>query len=90
MRVFYNKLFDEIKRKIEVKLSTSKAIWQRIYDTVDDEGFHEILAFIESKEVSWLPTKVIDGILELLTIWTLLYKEKDKTFEQVLSQIDMK
>ncbi len=57
MRVFYNKSFDEIERKIRVKSSTSR---QQAYKTADSEDFHEILACIELKSVSGRPTKVID------------------------------
>ena len=78
MRVFYNESFDEVERKIGVKLSTSKAIWQ---ETKDSEDFHEILACIKPKEVFGWHTKVIDGRSELAAIRARLYDEKDNTFE---------
>lgn len=90
MRVFYNESFDEIERKIGVKSSTAQAIWQRAHETADSEDFHDILACIEPKEMPGRPTKVIDGTLESAAIRTLLYEEKDKTFEQVLSLINVR
>ncbi len=58
---FYNKSFDEIERKIGVKSSTSKKIWQQVYETTDSKDFHEIIACIGRKKVHRRPTKVIDS-----------------------------
>ena len=51
LRVFYNKSFDEIERKIGVKSSTSQAVWQREYKTANSKDFHKILACIDPKKV---------------------------------------
>lgn len=89
MRLFYREIFEEIERKIGMKDATARGIWQRAHDLADSDDLVDLLSVLEHKTGAGPPEKITDGTQESAAIRNLLYKERNKTFEQVADDHDI-
>ena len=89
MRLFYKETFEEIERKIGMKATTARGIWQRAHDLAQSNDLIDLLSVLDHKQGAGRPEKVTDGTLESAAIRTLLYEERHKTFKQVAEDHDI-
>ncbi len=89
MRLFYKENFEEIERKIGMKATTARGIWQRAHDLAQSNDLIDLLLDLDHKQREGRPEKVTDGTLESAAIRTLLYEERHKTFKQVAEDHDI-
>lgn len=89
MRLFYKETFEEIERKIGMKATTARGIWQRAHDLAQSNDLIDLLSVLDLNQGAGRPEKFTDGTLESAAIRTLLYDERHKTFEQVAEDHDI-
>ncbi len=74
MILFYKETFEEMERKIGMKATTARGIWQRAHDLAQSNDSIDLLSVLDHKQGEGRHAKVTDATLKSAAIRTLLYE----------------